>query len=702
MKKDNTKSKSVILPERLHFESMLAKNPNYFGNIPGSKLKASFQLVTDTSYEELTCVGYNPDTSNMEATFSIKRSVGYLGNLCTRGSFEYVRFYMDFHDGAGFKDQGWVRVNVHDIPAEKDCKGKSIFPIKYVATLKRKGWNISSCKHPKLPTLRAILSWNNRPPADSPDWKPVWGNVMDCNVQLKPWFIGYPFLPKYEISLLKYLDLAKDFPGLTSKEIGEMAGIDLSKISEDVPSQDLQEFAESSKKLKVPATRFMYKTVQKMIQYPTSEISLANKGILSKLKIDINELIDTFGELIPIDKSKANVNYEELVCVGLDYNTESLVATIKIKKENGYNGDLCSKGSKEYVAFWIDWKDKCKWRYLDTVELKVHDIDRDKKEKDLCYTVRLPIDAKYYRKLCSNPNIIRVRAVLSWNALPSTTNPDKLEYYGNRLDAHIQIKPGFKIVPGEVFPLFNIIGGIDVGNVDNSTGLTKPGAFFAFNGLHVPGGAPFTGVIVLNGPSFPGYRYKIRITNLNNGTVTYATNSFTVVGHLPHAPWVQYTTQSVDSQGYYPFLPHDKNTLNVLARIPSLSEDKFRVEIEIDTVSGSFSKAIQIDNTLPEVILSVDDGGDCTHYKQGDTITGHYYVYDKYIRNWSFGSTWGGAANGVSNTPGLPGAAFGIVTTANAHPCGSVSLVARDKTIVNSQSLRGYVRRSYNVCLQDA
>ncbi len=72
------------------------------------------------------------------------------------------------------------------------------------------------------------------------------------------------------------------------------------------------------------------------------------------------------------------------------------------------------------------------------------------------------------------------------------------------------------------------------------------------------------------------------------------------------------------------------------------------------------------------------------------------------IRNWSFGTTWGGATNGTFNTPVLPGTAFSIPTAATAYPCGSVWLKARDKTIVNSQSMRGYVRGSYNICLSDS
>jgi len=700
MKQSNSlKTKEfVVQPERAQFLQMLAMNPNYFGNIPGSKIKPKFKLNNKTTYEELTCVGYNPDTQNMEATISIKKSSGYSGGLCTAGSLEYVRFYLDFHDGAGFIDQGCMAVNVHDIPYEKDCNKKSIFPIKYVATLKKRTSKLCLCNKPILPTLKVILSWNNEPPPNSPTWPPVWGSIMNCDVQLKPsWIL---MLEKYQIELSEYLTLAVNSPNLTSKQLFEITGVDISELAPKPLSLNLEDVVKEAKKLRVPASRFAFKTVQKMIKYPTSEITLMNKAVLTAAKIDLSKLIDELSVLVPVDTSKANVIYEELECIGLDYNLESLVATIKIKKNSGYSGNLCSKGSKEYISFWIDWDDNCSWKYLNTVELNVHDIQMN--GDCLCYSVSLPLDSTYYKKICSKPNVVRIRSVLSWNVPPSTTDPDKLEYYGNRKDAHIQIKPGVDINPGDVIPLFNIIGGIDVAHVNDITGLTKPGSFFAYNGLGVPTAAPFDGLIVLNGPSFPGYRYKIKITNLNDGTFYYADDSFVVVGYLPFAPWVQYTTQAIDGAGYYHFLHPDKNTLNVLARFTPGTSDKFRVDIEVDTVTGVFSKTIQMDDVVPDIKIKVDDGGDCTHYKKGDKITGHYYVYDKHIRNWSFGTTWGGSASGTANTPGLPGAYFEVQTSLTAYPCGAVSLIARDKAIVNSQSLRAYVRTSYHICLMNS
>ena len=683
--------------ERTNLLFNLAKNANYFGSLPKSELEAVLKQQSNTNYEEITCVGYNPYTRLMEATFEIKRANGYSGGLCSTGSFEYIRFYLDFHDGAGFIDQGVAAVNVHNIPEMEDCSGASSLPLSYSVTKEKETNRFSFCKSPLLPTLRAILSWGVEPPADMPDWTPPWGNVKECDVQFRP-NIFIPELP-IKPEILDFFEFAVTHPDLPIKELAEVSNVDLDAVKPKPSVLSIDLLAKKYAKEKVSPTRFAMKAAHQLIQEPLSSTSKLQVEKFSKLDIDLSKIIDDLSVLVPVDNSKANVDYEELGCIGFDYHKEALVATIAIKRDAGYSGDLCDDGSMEYVAFWIDWDDDCNWEYLDTVELNVHDIEI--RGDQLCYSVTLPLDTKFHRKPCTKPNVVRIRGVLSWNIPPSTTDPNALNYYGNRLDAHIQIKPGPVLEPGEIIPLFNIIGGIDVAHVSNLTGLTTPGAFFALNGIPVPTGAPFGGVIVLNGPNFPGYRYRIKVTNLNTGTFEYIDNNFTVVGYLPVFPWVQYTTQSVDAAGFYPFLPDSKNTLNVLARFSPGTQDRFQVEMEVDTVAGTFSKIIQMDNKKPDIAIEVDDGGDCTKYSKGDTITGHFYVNDPFIRSWSFGSTWGGAQAGTTNTPALPGAPFSIPTGANAHPCGRLTLYARDKAIVNSQSVGHDISTGYNICLQE-
>ena len=38
--------------------------------------------------------------------------------------------------------------------------------------------------HP-LPVVRTILSWNTPPPAEMPEWIPVWGDVLNARIRLE-------------------------------------------------------------------------------------------------------------------------------------------------------------------------------------------------------------------------------------------------------------------------------------------------------------------------------------------------------------------------------------------------------------------------------------------------------------------------------------------------------------------------------------
>src|SRR5205807_1476283 len=130
-----------------------------------------------------------------------------------------------------------------------------------------------------------------------------------------------------------------------------------------------------------------------------------------------------------------NTSYEQLNCVGLDNNSfpERLVATFQVKKPVGYSGTLCQPGSREYVAFWVDWDNTCKWSYVGTSAVTVHDIPAIP-AGGLSYSAILPVDLTHHRRDCQQPKVLRVRAVLAWGSPPSTTNPEAVPYWGNRRD----------------------------------------------------------------------------------------------------------------------------------------------------------------------------------------------------------------------------------------------------------------------------
>ena len=61
---------TAVPKERQTFKTLLAQNLNYFGNLEESKLKPVKKIVYDTTFEQLNCVGFNPDGNVLEATIA--------------------------------------------------------------------------------------------------------------------------------------------------------------------------------------------------------------------------------------------------------------------------------------------------------------------------------------------------------------------------------------------------------------------------------------------------------------------------------------------------------------------------------------------------------------------------------------------------------------------------------------------------------
>src|SRR3954471_20634937 len=118
------------------------------------------QINSINHWEEVTCVGYNPEKGKLEAIVSIKQATGYSGGLCTNGSREYVRFFVDFHDGSGFQDMGYSSFKVADI---SEVPAGPQHPLKYMTHLfinDEKYRKFLNCHTAVIPAVRAVLSWN--------------------------------------------------------------------------------------------------------------------------------------------------------------------------------------------------------------------------------------------------------------------------------------------------------------------------------------------------------------------------------------------------------------------------------------------------------------------------------------------------------------------------------------------------------------
>ena len=438
----------AVEPTRAKFRTLLAANPNYFGTAPGL---GDFPVVTEqkfkTTYEQLTCVSYSPRLDRLEATFVVKLPTGYSGGLCTPGSYEHVRFYIDY--GAGWEDAGLASVNVHDVPVGTDCHKDRSHPLAYscgVDHQPRRDW----CGRPVLPRVRAILSWSAMPPAGQPDWPAPWGNRLDCNVQI---------LPRRR----SFLDLLKVIPeeiatGLKLPPI-EQLEVPESPLPDPGPLElmPLAELAETYKQAQVPEHRFALPHVAKAIAPSADQLQLTSAAVSAKAAgISLQNVLET------LEKDSGDTTYEELECLGLDNNAGQLVATYRVKRPTGFSGPPCSAGSKEYVAFWADFDDDCTSTYLGTVAVSAHDYIT-MPAGGLSYAAVLPVDVNAYRRLCTEPGLHRVRAVLSWNTPPSTTDPDLVPHWGNRIDTHVHVLPGRRY---DGTARLSIVGGVDTDEID--------------------------------------------------------------------------------------------------------------------------------------------------------------------------------------------------------------------------------------------
>jgi hypothetical protein len=135
------------------------------------------------SYEQLAAVGYDAGTDALVAVIQVKKRHGYGGDPGTAGSRQYLAFHADVRgDGSFGTYLGTTSVQVYDI-AEQPAHG-----LGYAAVLPfdASRYRQPSSKGPRILHIRAILSWNQPPPAGDPGFVPTWGNRMDCAIHLQP------------------------------------------------------------------------------------------------------------------------------------------------------------------------------------------------------------------------------------------------------------------------------------------------------------------------------------------------------------------------------------------------------------------------------------------------------------------------------------------------------------------------------------
>jgi hypothetical protein len=699
----------VVEVERKQFRPLLLSNPNYFGNLKDSAFKPVKNIVSNITYEELKCVGFNPQLSRLEAVVWIKQPSGYSGDICHAGSPEYVRFYLSFDNGATWLDQGMSSFTAYDIP--------TVQPLEYAVTLTINPFR-QFCQNENLPLVRAILSWN-QPPTD-PNTPPVWGNVLETRIQIDPFWFKWPF---------------SDFV----QAVGLKLGSEVANLIDDTtqlqlkPPQALSPtgLKDLYAKHDVPAHRYLHAELQKMIALPeVTEAFSAKKGFLSELDLDLVKLIGNYLQI------NGNTDYEQLECVGFDPGSvtqDALVGTLRIKRPYGYLGNLCHTGSVEYVAFWVDWG--AGWEWAGTASVRVHDITKIPKE-GLCYAVYQPVNFEKHRRPCGEGAVTpRVRAILSWNSPPPAFDPNFSPGWGNRVETRIHLYPGAATPTGDYTPYLQNLCGIALCNIDQTTGFApgeRPfGASVAIHG-HIPG-APNVNTPVVNRP-----RYKITVQPFPAGAPQSLNDSFplTLDEQIGAAlPTSTNITQMPDGANYYTYQEAPPvpgvgwrtvspsrllaywNTsgkiglwqISIEAKDP-VTNTVYAAGSVVCVLDGSTrqSVVIDLDQTAPLTSLAitgVKPGGvgpcqpavNCATFHVGDVICGKYSVSDDHFSSFSLtaeptanpvaGFTVDGLATNGRSYPSIPTTGqTGTWTfnTAGLPPCGyTIQLSSSDRTIVS-------------------
>ncbi len=700
--------------ERSQFRAFIVSNPNYFGNLKLSPFPAVLNIQANTTYEEIGCVGFHPQFERLDAVVYVKQPYGYGGDVCSSGTPEYVRFYLSHDNGATWADQGLASFVSYDIPDGTVGVKRLEYAVSVPCAPARK-----FCKYGNVLLARAILSWNDAPPPATPDYVPVWGDVHDTHIQVEPYK-----LPK----LIDVFDIAKVKIPLELAEV-----LDFDQPLSTVAPKTLQvaELHTLYEGKGVEPHRYALAEVKKLVASPELTTAFKAPGFASPfaaLDIDIAAII---AKLAPVDGSTL---YEELECVGYNPVASELSAVIRIKRPNGYSGNPCTTGSREYVTFWADINANGTFETcLGTASVQVYDI-ASVPAAGLEYAVYLPVDFSALRRPCTQgARVVPIRAILSWNDIPPCWNPNYVPVWGNREETLIQIPAGPVVVPGDFTPFLSDVSGAAVGSIDQSTGLA--GAFDRPVGgtLTVTGEIP--AAVSLSMPDT--LKYKVYVRQLPGGPWQPLTNSFSITVHegtgigtaVSHS-----LTQSIDAAGWYTYLEYGTPVSGNWRRVSSPNRllaawhtaqpmtGIWEIRIEaLDTVTSTVYLAgvttcndsstrqnvkVRLDEIVPVPAITITEYSldgvtwtsalPCGTFEVGWRLRGTYSVTDEHFGSLGITVEPASAANGAAVSPSSRG--YPVVSTAGESgtwtldttgmdPCGyAIRMDVWDRTIVSGGS----------------
>jgi hypothetical protein len=687
---------SDLPPERAQFKELLLTD--HFKELKA--VTAGGPPVGNTSYEQLTCIGYQPQLKQINAVVEQKLANGYSGGLCTNGSTEYVAFYASTDGGSTWSSLGLTSFTVWDVGGPK--------PLEFDVTLSV-DLPAYCCQETSIVLIRGILSWEV--PPTGPTAPIVWGNGLDANVQVAPLTLG-KFSDIWECLQIPF----------SIEQLGEVVNLD--QVIEFGSGTALSpgELHELYKNSNVPQHRYLLPQAAALLGNPVALSAAAatpDFELIPSLKGGVN-----LGSLIGALKDpQGNETYEQLGCIGLNPTTTNLVATIDIKLPSGYSGNLCTNGSQEYVAFWADWGSG--WEYAGTTSVNVHDIGTIP-AGGLQYAAVMPFpEALAKRQPCSDgPLVVPIRAVLSWATPPSNVNPYAVPVWGGHLQGDVLIPPG-QPISGDGGPDLESIGSMPIGLIDQSTGLATGQSINPFyaNACPFGGAIAFSGHVINSSGGVGGTGLTYRILISQDGGSTYApmTGTFNVETNNWLTSVQTTVPQSPDSSGWYQCRENYAATIdvvgNVLGYFDTAGNNRLWVAMEVMQgavplgPSSPVWTMIQLDNTAPAPVdvAITSGGGSCGDFTPGSKISGTYSASDNEaldsvtisVEMPMPGATLSQALSTATLTS--QSGTWELDTLTTTDPCGyTITADAVDNTIVDSGGIGWHGYGYTGFCLRPA
>lgn len=697
-------------PERLNFKTLLLQNPNHFGTFPMLGGVIVLPKKFDTTFEEITCLGLNPEQNRLEAVVHIKQHSGYISDACGAGSREYVRFFVQH--GAVWEDLGDTFFDAFDLAGP--------LPLSYSVSVDFEQAR-KFCSTENILNVRVILSWNLEPTPGDPNFTPPWGNVLDARVQVAPFIFS-----KVPIGIL----VAE---GVMKLDETALAAVDLSQTlpSKVEPEQPYSALKKLYSTTKVPAHRFGFAEAQKILQQPTLSIQpgVPQGGVFTSSS-ELQPGAELAAILAGLEHLSGNVSFEEMKCAGYNPQTRELEAVIEIKQNAGYSGGLCTPGSLEYVSFFAFFGGA--WQSLGTATVRVHDLAAVAKGPLMYAVYRI---SNMTEMPCKSLEGVPLRAILSWQQQP--TGPTFIPTWGNVVNTHVQ--PLVGEATGETSRLMRI-GGVTINRISDITHLAYPRAIGdPAHGLPVLAGdcggddSPLAGLLNVEGDFTPKpdvfdhvtgnvigkpIIYQVWATRTDIPSTPFQlTNQFYIGVYPPNALFPPVTVSQtpqpplgpvsggVPGDKYYRYMESDLQAVNprVLAVFEAggLAEGDYQIEVrpwvwagaDYQSVTSQF-KTFHVFNGYPhteiiggspttvhspQVALTLKSVADCADVNIGDTLSGNYSVVDEFFSSLSISLvpiTIGGVPapeNAVAVTPD-PGNALSYDGTNNGGSHGTFTL----------------------------